>query len=102
MSSGEDLKIKEEGGSGQDGGIDRNTLPPHTTKRRITNLQTNKQTKPELPENQAVWKSDNQGVKEETFIQTGRRGRDRQTGGEDAQQGSSWWTRWVRQWLATR
>ena len=30
-----------------------------------------------MPENQTVWKSDNQGVKEETFIQTGRRGGDR-------------------------
>ena len=29
-----------------------------------------------MAENQTVWKSDNQGVKEETFIQTGRRGRD--------------------------
>ena len=27
-----------------------------------------------------VWKSDNQGDKEETFIQTGRRGRDGQLG----------------------
>ena len=35
---------------------------------------------PELTENQTVWKSDNQGVKEETFIQTGRRGRDGQPG----------------------
>ena len=35
-----------------------------------------------------MWKSDNQGVKEETFIQTGRRGRDRQVDGEDSQQGS--------------
>ena len=33
---------------------------------------------PELPENQTVWKSHNQGDKEETFIQTGRRGRDGQ------------------------
>ena len=33
-------------------------------------------------ENQTVWKSDNQGVKEETFIQTGRRGGDRQPGAE--------------------
>ena len=31
-----------------------------------------------MPENQTVWKSNNQGVKEETFIQTGRRGEDRQ------------------------
>ena len=27
-----------------------------------------------------MWNSDNQGVKEETFIQTGRRGGDRQLG----------------------
>ena len=33
---------------------------------------------PELTENRTVWKSDNQGDKEETFIQTGRRGRDEQ------------------------
>ena len=33
-----------------------------------------------MPENQAVWQSDNQGVKEETFIQTGRRGGDGQPG----------------------
>ena len=31
----------------------------------------------ELPENRTVWNYD-QGVKEETFIQTGRRGRDKQ------------------------
>ena len=37
---------------------------------------------PELTENRTVWKSDNQGVKEETFIQTGRRGRDKQPGKE--------------------
>ena len=35
---------------------------------------------PELTENRTVWKSDNQGDKEETFIQTGRRGGDRQLG----------------------
>ena len=44
---------------------------------------------PELPENQTVWKSDNQEDKEETFIQTGRRGTDRQLGGEDSRQGGS-------------
>ena len=43
---------------------------------------------PELTENQTVWKSDNQGVKEETFIQTGRRVGDGQLGGEDLWQGS--------------
>ena len=43
---------------------------------------------PELTENQTVWKSNNQGDKEETFIQTGRRGRDGQLGGEDLRQDS--------------
>ena len=35
-----------------------------------------KKKQPELTKNWTVWKSDNQGVKEETFIQTGRRGGD--------------------------
>ena len=39
---------------------------------------------PELTENRTVWKSDNQRVKEETFIQPSRRGRDGQLGGEDS------------------
>ena len=34
-----------------------------------------------MPENRTVWKLDNQGVKEETFIQASRRGRDGQLGG---------------------
>ena len=37
-----------------------------------------------MTENSTVWKSDNQGVKGETFIQTGRRGGDRQPDGKDA------------------
>ena len=41
---------------------------------------------PELTENRTVWNSDNQGVKEETFIQNGRRGGDRQLDREDLQQ----------------
>ena len=51
-----------------------------------------------------MWKSNNQGAKEETFIQTGRRGRDRKVGWrgfparrwlEDLERGdSSWWTGW--------
>ena len=58
-------------------------MPPHTTKRRTTtNLKTTTKKKPELTENQTVWKSENQGVKEETFIQTGRRGGDGQPGWE--------------------
>ena len=39
-----------------------------------------------------VWKSDNQRVKEETVIQTGRMGGDGQPGGEDSRQGSGWQT----------
>ena len=35
---------------------------------------------PELRENQTVWKSDNQGDKEETLIQTSSRGGDGQLG----------------------
>ena len=38
--------------------------------------------------NRTVWKSSNQGDKEETFIQTSKRGRDRQPGREDSPQGS--------------
>ena len=43
----------------------------------------------ELPKNQTVWKSNNQGVKEETFIQTGSRDGERQLG----QRGftARWW-----------
>ena len=47
---------------------------------------------PELTGNQTLWKSDNQGDKEETFIQTGRRGGDGQPGGEDSLQGGGWRT----------
>ena len=70
--------------SRQDGGIGRYALLPHTTKRRTTtNLKTNKQKKqPGLPENPTVWKSDNQGVKEETFTQTRRRVETSSQGGE--------------------
>ena len=48
-----------------------------------------------MTENQTVGKSDNQGVKEETFIQTGRRGGSEMgsQGGEDLWQGSRWRTR---------
>ena len=72
----------------------RYTVPPHITKRTTKTLKTNKQKKPELTENQAVGKSDNQGVKEETFFQTSKRGGDGQPGREDLEQGSSWRTEW--------
>ena len=45
---------------------------------------------PELTENRTVWKSDNQGVKEETLTQTGRGGGDGQLGGEASWQGGGW------------
>ena len=44
---------------------------------------------PELTENRTVWKSDNQGDKEETFIHTGRRAETGSQGREDSRQGSS-------------
>ena len=49
---------------------------------------TNKK-QPELTENRTVWKSDNQGVKEETLTQTGRGGGDWQPGGEDPQKAAA-------------
>ena len=77
--------------SGQDGGIGRHAVPPQTTKRRTTKkLKTKKQ--PELIENQTIWKSDKQGLKEETLIQTSRRGGDGQLGREDSPQGGGWQT----------
>ena len=48
---------------------------------------------PELIESRTVWMSDNQGDKEGTFIQIGRRGGDAQPGGEDSWQGDGWRTR---------
>ena len=77
--------------SSQDGGTGRYTASSHNQK---DNKFKNKK-QPELTENQTVWKSDNQGVKEETFIQTSRRGGDGQPSGEDSQQGGGWWNRWL-------
>ena len=47
----------------------------HKQKKDNNNLKTKQ---PEVTENRTVWKSNNQGLKEETFIQTGRRGAARQ------------------------
>ena len=67
--------------SSQDGGVGRYTLLPHTTKRRTTNLKTkNKPETRKQTENRIVWKYNNQRVKEETFIQTGKRGGHWQSG----------------------
>ena len=58
---------------------------------------------PELTETRTAWKSDNQGYKEETFIQTGRRGGAGSQGGEDSQpcswrtqRGGGLWNEWGR------
>ena len=73
----------------QVGGIGGYSLPPHTTKRRTTtNLKTENNPKCQKIE----WKSNNQGVKAETFIQTSRRGGDGQPDGEDAWQSGGWRT----------
>ena len=64
--------------SSQDGGTGRYTASSHNQK---DNNKFKNKKQPELTENQTVWKSNNQGVKEETFIQTGRMGGDRQPGG---------------------
>ena len=58
--------------SSQDGGIGKHALPPCTTIAKITTGLQNKY-HPDSSENQAVWKSDNQGFKEATFIQMGKR-----------------------------
>ena len=62
-------------------------MPPLTTKRTTRNLKTEIT---DLIENQTIWKSNNHGVKEETFIQAGRRGEDRQW---------RWRGNTARQWL---
>ena len=77
----------------------------HNQKKDNNKFKNKKQ--PELTENRTVWKSNNQGVKEETFIQTGRRARDwkpkQRTQGEvaagglgQARQQLADWARW---WL---
>ena len=44
------------------------------------NNQFKNKNQPQLSENQTVWNYNNQGIKEKTFTQTGRRGTDRQPG----------------------
>ena len=54
-----------------------------------------------MTENRTVWKSDNQGDKEETFIQTCRRGRDRQRRAERTR-GKAVLADPVRRWIVER
>ena len=73
------LRIKQFLASGQDGGIGKtHCASSHNQKKDNNNLKTKNQ--PELTENRTTRKSNNQGDKEETFIQTGRGGGDRQPG----------------------
>ena len=74
--------------SGQDGGVGRYTVPPCTTKRRTTTNLEKKISRTARISN-CMEKSNNQGVKEETFIQTGRRGRDGQPGWRGLM--ARWW-----------
>ena len=70
----------------------------HNQKKEWQQILKKKQ--PELPENQAVWKTNIQGVKEETFIQTGRRGGDGKSGQGRVWQGSRLQVRrWFEHWL---
>ena len=54
-----------------------------------------------MTETQTVWMSNNQGVKEETFSQTSRRGRDRKPGWRGHLSRHSWRTRRAR-WKLTQ
>ena len=54
----------------QDGGVDRHFTSSHNQKKDNRKFKNKKN--PELPENRTVWKSDNQIIKKETFIQTSR------------------------------
>ena len=66
------------------------------------NNQFKKRKQPELPEDQTACKSDNQGVKEPPFIQTGRKGGDRKPGwkGQVPRQGLADWE--VPHWRADK
>ena len=67
------LKNSTLGASAQNGDRGKKASPPHTTTAKITVRLQNKYHSASSG-NQAVWKSDNQGFKEATFIQMGRRG----------------------------
>ena len=60
--------------SSQDGGTGKHSSSPHMTIAKITaKLQNDYH--PQSSENQGVWKSNKQGIKEVTFIQEARSGR---------------------------
>ena len=80
--------------SSQHGSIGKHALPPCTTTEKITTKLQNTY-HPEPSENQAVWKSDNQGFQEATFIQKGRRGGDTERGGEAWSHRVEWRGSWT-------
>ena len=70
--------LKKKGTSGPAGGIGKHVSPPHaTTERIITRPQNNTQNCQEI---ELYGKSNNEGFKEATFIQVGRRGGDAEAG----------------------
>ena len=87
------LKSKINKTSSQDGGIGRHTGASLHNQNKDNNKFKNKK-QPELIENKTVWKSNSQEVKEDTFVQTCRRGGDGQPSGEDLWQGGGWQSRW--------
>ena len=61
-----------------DGGAGKQSSPACTTTAKVTTILQNNY-RPESLENQTVWKSNNQGIKEVTFIQKSKKGRDAET-----------------------
>ena len=76
------ISISINSAQGENGGVGKHASPLCTTiAKNIAILQKKYYT--ELSENQAVWKSKNQGFKEAVFIQTSRRGSETQRGHGD-------------------
>ena len=77
-SHGRLIKINT-GTSGQDGDISRFTLPPHTTKKRTTNLKTTTK-KQNCQKIELYGNLKTKGLKKKKISHTGRRGGDEQLG----------------------
>ena len=86
--------------SGQDGGIDRYTLPSFTTKRKITtNLKTSNNQNCQKIKLYGGGLTTKELKKKHSFRPVGGAEMGNQ-GREDVWQGGSWRTRQARQWLA--
>ena len=89
----ESRKKRRKRNSGQNRGIGRNALSLHTTKEG-TNQFKNKQKNPPRTDIKSNWEVQQQRSKEETFIETGRWGGDRQLGWRGLM--ARWWlANWV-------